>query len=78
MPGGRQAHLAGLALEQLHAKALFQQPDLVADRRRRDVQFVRRVLEAGAPGGGFKGAQGTQWRQFAQASPLDEMYSCVD
>ena len=58
--GLSQFQTARMATEQLLIKVIFQQFNLLADRRRRDVQFFGRRLEATTAGRRFKRAQGIQ------------------
>src|SRR5690349_18727474 len=53
----RQRQAAVLPDEQLDPKLLFEPPDLMADRRLRDVQLGGSQREAEVSGGGFEGAQ---------------------
>ncbi len=55
---GAQAHVLAGASEQAHAKEGFKAFDLVGDRRRADVQFLGRRLEAAQPCSGLEAAQG--------------------
>ena len=56
--------------EQLEPQQILQPADLMAERRRRDVQLLGRLGEAGVPGGGFEGPERIQGRQRDGASDM--------
>ena len=60
-----QDQVAAVALEDRHAEMVLEMADLVADRRRRNMQLVRCSRDAQMTGGGFKGTQGIQGWQGA-------------
>ena len=66
-----QDRAAGMALEQRHAQELLELLDLVADRRRRDAQFLGTLSEAAVPRGGFEGQQRLERRQARTAGAPD-------
>ena len=58
-----QQHGTPRSLEQGRPGIVFQLADLLRNRTRRNIEFVRRLCERQASCGGFKGAQGVQGRQ---------------
>ena len=58
-----ELHAAPCAVEQLHAEVLLEALDLVADRRLRDVQLARRLLEREVARSSFEDTQRIQRRQ---------------
>jgi hypothetical protein len=79
-----QLHAAPGAAEQLHAEEFLQALDLVADRRLRDGELVRRFLERQMARGRFEHAQGIEGRQAVDHVGKEELslmgnvefYSC--
>ena len=51
--------------KQRAATDVLKQADLVADRRRCHAEFVRRLLEARMPRGGFERTKRGQWRELS-------------
>src|SRR5579864_6010047 len=49
--------------EKLHTQAAFQRLDLLADRARGDMQFLRGEFEAEMARGGLKSPKRVEWRQ---------------
>ncbi len=60
LAGRRQRDRAGVAVEQPLAEEGFEARDLVAQRRRRHVEFVGGARKAFVAGGGLEGAQSVQ------------------
>jgi hypothetical protein len=58
----RQRDAARASLEQRDAEPVFQMPYLLPDRPMRDVQIIRRLDKAAAPGRGLKGSDRIQGR----------------
>ncbi|BCG87295.1 hypothetical protein MesoLj113c_34050 [Mesorhizobium sp. 113-3-9] len=71
----RQHERSRPALKQLATAYLFQQADLVANRRRRHTEFRGGGLEAAVPGYGLESAQGAEGRTVAHIGNLDEFPS---
>jgi hypothetical protein len=62
MPGSSEDELLVQPLEQAHAETILQRLHLLPDRSGRDVQLVRRELQAQMACRGFERAQRVQWR----------------
>ena len=60
--GGRKCDRAHAAFEQLETKQFFQPADLVTQRARRHMQFLRCLGQALMSRRGFERAQGIEWR----------------
>jgi hypothetical protein len=64
--------------EQWLSADIFEQPDLMADGRRRHTELGRGRLEAHVPGGSFECAKGSKGRKLSHSNSLDEFSSSSD
>jgi hypothetical protein len=73
--GAGQQQRPRAPLKQFYPARLFQLPDLVADRRRRDAELVGGRRKTLMPGGGLEGMERAKRRQLSHSASVDEVFS---